>query len=48
MTIKRCRIDCPVGWYQDNSTWTCVQVCPTYPSYFADTHLRKCVDRCRI
>jgi hypothetical protein len=48
MTIKFCRIDCPSSWYQDNSTWTCVQTCPTYPSYYADTHLGKCLDRCRV
>ncbi len=48
MTIKKCRIDCPTDWYQDNSTWTCVTRCPTYPSYYADLHLGKCLDRCRI
>lgn len=45
---KICRISCPSGWFQDNSTWTCVQTCPTYPSYYADLHLGKCVDKCRI
>lgn len=48
MTTKFCRLDCPAGWFQDNSTWTCVEVCPVYPSYYADSHLGKCIDRCRI
>ena len=28
MSAKICVLTCPDGWYADNSTWTCVQVCP--------------------
>jgi hypothetical protein len=44
---KYCSVDCPNGWYADNSTWTCVQQCPSTPSYYADLDSKTCVDRCR-
>lgn len=47
LTAKFCRIDCPSGWFMDNSTWTCVTGCPSNPSYYADLHYGKCVDKCR-
>lgn len=46
-SAKFCRIDCPSGWFMDNSTWTCVTGCPANPSYYADLHYGKCVDKCR-
>ena len=45
---KVCTLTCPDDWFEDNSTWTCVEECPTHPSYYADLALKKCVDRCRI
>ena len=47
-TNKVCTLTCPEGWFEDNSTWTCVEECPTFPSYYADLHLNKCVFKCRI
>ena len=44
---KKCAINCPSGWYTDDSTWTCVQVCPTNPSYYADTASGACMAACR-
>ncbi len=45
---KICVTDCSTaGWYADNSTWTCVQTCPTFPSYYADLTSKSCVSQCR-
>jgi hypothetical protein len=27
-----CNTNCPLGWYTDNTTWTCVTLCPN--SYY--------------
>jgi hypothetical protein len=32
--------------YNDNSTWLCVQRCPSYPAYFADNSSVICVLSC--
>ncbi len=45
--FKKCVVDCPASWYADNSTWTCVTVCPTNPSYYADLDSQICVSKCR-
>lgn len=45
---KKCVTVCPSGWYSDNSTWTCVQSCPSVPSYYKETHLGQCVAVCRV
>ena len=29
-------------------TWTCVQTCPTYPSYYADATSQACLSQCRV
>ncbi len=47
LSAKYCSIDCPLGWFKDNSTWTCVQVCPSTPSYYADIDSGECIDACR-
>lgn len=47
LTAKYCSVDCPDGWFADNSTWTCVQQCPSTPSYYADLDSKTCVDKCR-
>jgi hypothetical protein len=44
---KVCVINCASGWYSDNSTWTCVQNCPSTPSYYIETSLAQCVATCR-
>lgn len=45
---KKCVVGCPSGWFADNSTWTCVEKCPVYPSYYADLSSRTCVSHCRV
>jgi hypothetical protein len=42
-----------VNLFADNSTWTCVAVCPSTPNYFAFTHptittIRTCVSTCPL
>ena len=45
---KKCVVGCPANYYADNSTWTCVSRCPTYPSYYADLSSRICLSNCRV
>ena len=45
---KKCGSTCPGGWFTDNSTWTCVQICPSYPSYYADSASGACLSQCRV
>ena len=40
---KKCVTTCPDGWFSDDSTWTCVETCPTYPSYYSDNTSKTCV-----
>ncbi len=47
MTAKYCSVDCPDGWLADDSTWTCVLVCPSTPSYYADINSKTCLPKCR-
>lgn len=47
MNAKYCSIDCPDGWFADDSTTTCVQACPSRPSLYADTASKTCVAVCR-
>ena len=45
---KKCVTTCPDGWFADDSTWTCVETCPTYPSYYADNASKTCMSACRV
>ena len=47
-TDKKCVTSCPSGWFLDNSTWTCVETCPTYPSFYSDTASGTCLSACRV
>lgn len=46
--LKICRTQCPNGtyFYNDNTTWLCVDRCPAYPNYFADDNYLACVLVC--
>ena len=39
-------MQCPIGYFADNSTRMCVTDCPSDPNYFADWFSRTCVALC--
>ena len=45
-TERVCLLQCPLGYFADNSTRSCVTTCPSNPNYFADLASRTCVSLC--
>ena len=43
---RMCEIECSGDLVEDNSTMTCVERCPEYPSYFADLNDMRCKPFC--
>lgn len=39
-------MNCPIGYFADNSTRNCVTGCPSNPNYFADWLSATCVTLC--
>ncbi len=47
-TDRRCDLNCPLGQFRDDLTYSCVSLCPLSPPTFADISSGNCTSICSL